>query len=528
MKTRMQPRYYQREAFQAALDALRAGRNPVVQMATGTGKSLTISMLAEHCRRNGGQVWVLTHSQTLVEQNSANYRKYSGLEPAVVCAGLNRRDTWGGVTYGTIQTVASAASELPEPNLIIIDEAHRVPHKTGEQGQYERLFQRYPAARRVAMSATPWRTDDGLIYGADPAQFWFDMLAYTYNVPQAVRDGFLCPLVGVETEVQLKLPEPPSSGDYVQSRVGELEDAQWLAAVADSLVELTARRRHVAVYCPSISAAMRAVVQITRATGHRCELLHSKLPILERREVMSRFTTGTSKFLVSVDMITTGFDFPALDCIVVLRPTASSNLWVQIQGRGTRLHPDKKNCLLLDYVGNLQRLGGADMLDSYVKQARPDEPLPAEPAPRKTSSRRTLPGVSSLTPIDPMTGEQARDGSELTVQVHAVGAVALPTRRDPAHPALMVQYTCSTPEGARVNASMFLNTEKPSAAVTEFFGVRRLAVGLPAPARQLTWTLKKAPQPDYVVVRKQGRYWNVIRELFNPPAQPQLEFNNDY
>lgn len=522
MKHPMQPRYYQREAFQAALDALRAGHNPVVQMATGTGKSLTISLIAEHCRRNGGQVWVLTHAQVLVEQNAANYRKYSGLEPAVVCSGLNRRDTWGGVTYGTIQTVAGAVEVLKEPSLIIIDEAHRVPHKTGDQGQYERLFQRYPMARRVAMSATPWRTDDGLIYGADPEQFWFDVLAYTYTVPQGVADGFLCPLVGVETEVQLKLPEPPSSGDYVPSQIGDLQDTAWLAAVAESLSELTLNRHHVAVYTPSIPAAMRAVVQITRATGQKCELLHSKLAVADRREVMSRFTSGESKFLVSVDMITTGFDFPALDCIVVLRPTTSSNLWVQIQGRGTRLHPSKKNCLLLDYVGNLQRLGGVDVLDTYVKQRNPHEPIAAEPAARKPAARRTLPGVSTLAPLDPMTGEQARDGAELTVQVHAVGGVAIPTRRDPTRPALMVNYTCSTAEGARVQATLFLNTERPTPTTTEFFAVRRLAVGLPAPARQLTWMLRKAPVPDYVVVRKTGRYWNVVREVFQPPTQGTL------
>ena len=174
----MQLRPYQQDAVDAAIKALMAGSNPVLQLATGTGKSIIIAALAELYRACGKQAWVLTHVQQLVKQNAATYERYAGIEPAIVCASLGRRDTWGGVTYGTIQSVTGMLDKLIAPDLIIIDEAHRVPHNEGEPSQYEAVLSRYPDARRVAMTATPWRMDNGIIHGTGP-QFWFDTLAYS-------------------------------------------------------------------------------------------------------------------------------------------------------------------------------------------------------------------------------------------------------------------------------------------------------------------------------------------------------------
>jgi DNA repair protein RadD len=240
----------------------------------------------------------------------------------------------------------------------------------------------------------------------------------------------------------------------------------------------------------------------------------------DREDTLRRFKSGEIHFLCSVDTITTGFDFPALDCIVCLRPTVSSNLWVQVMGRGTRLHESKQNCLLLDFVGNLQRLGGVDMLETYVREKGgvAGDPILAAPAERKPK-RRTLPGVRSMVPLDPMTGEQAKDGANLTVEVHAVSAVPIKTRRDPERPVLMVQYACTTPEGARIDATLFVNTEAPKQADYLFFKNRRLAVNLPALAGTLQWHVRGARIPCYVTARKSGKYWNVTAEHFQQPQE---------
>lgn len=509
-------RPYQREATAAALAHLEQGGHPALQLATGTGKSLIIAELAAHHWQRGERVWVLTHVQQLVAQNAETYFNYTGEVPGIVCAGLDRADFNAPVIFATIQSIINPAlrGELPAPQLIIIDEAHRIPHRTGEQGQYGRIFQNYPAAARVAMTATPWRMDNGIIYGQGE-DFWFDQLAYTYTVPQAVAQGYLSPLVGVETEVQLDVEQAEvSGGEFVMSSVGDLQTGAWLKAVAESLPELAGARQHIAVYCPTITAATRALNAIYAATGWSCELVTGSTDKVLRSEILSRFRSGVTRVLVSVDTLTTGFDFPALDCIVCLRPTLSSSLWVQIQGRGTRLAPGKKNCLVLDYAGNLIRLGGVGMYERHYRQRGLEQVESDEPRqPHVKRERKLHPGVRTLAVIDPLTGNEAVENSIIHAQVHAVNTVALPTRRHP-YPVLLVQYACTTPEGARLDASRFINTERPDDGTLEFFAARSLAVQLPAPARSLGWQLKGARHPATVTVRKSGRYWNVVQEHF--------------
>jgi len=509
----MELRPHQTGAVAAGWSSLRAGHNPVLQLPTGTGKSLVAAELARMMLEKNSPVWVVTHVQELVKQNANAFYNHTLHRPGVVCAGLNMRDLSAEVTFGTVQSMVAPLREglLPPPRLIIVDEVHRVPHNRGKASLYQQMFHHCPDARRMGLSATPWRTDNGLVYGRGE-QFWFDERAFYYTVPDAVKDGWLSPLVGVESSHQLDVEDVTVNDDFVSAQVEELQTESWLDAMARAVGELAARRQHLAVYCSTVMAAERAAGAIARATGWRCGLITGGMSYEAREHALSEFKSGALRVLCSVDTITTGFDFPALDCIVVLRPTVSSNLWVQIQGRGTRLHPDKRNCLVLDFVGNYARLGGVDMVDTYVRQGAPLEPLEAVPAPPR-EKRRVLPGVRSLTTVDPMTGEQARDGAVLRVKVHAVTCIAVPTRRQK-YPVLMVSYACTTEEGARIDGSLFVNTEQPEITDAQFFNDRRLAVKLPALAQSTQWSVRGSRQPEYVTVRKSGRYWNVITEEF--------------
>ena len=508
-------RPYQKAAYSSALCSLRNGDNPLIQMATGTGKSLVAAEITSHLRKNNGQVWVLAHVQELVAQNESTYKKHTG-DPltGVICAGLNRHEHNANAVFASVQSIVGPArlGKLLAPQVIIIDECHRVPHNTGEDSQYESLFKLYPEARRIGMSATPWRLEGGLCVGSG-SQFWFNDLAFRYTLAEGVRDGYLSPLVGVETEVQLGLPAAPLTGDFNNTEVGDLQDRKWMTSVAEALATLAVKRKHIAVYCPTVVSSMRAASIIHNATGWKTGVVTGSMSKAERVDTLQAFHSGELRVLCSIETLTTGWNMPELDCIVGLRPTTSSSLHVQIMGRGTRIFEDKKNCLYLDFVGNLQRLGGCDMLETYVRQGKPLEPLEAMPAaPREP--RKVLPGVRTLAVIDPVSGEQAREGAQLTVEVHAVSAVAIPTRRDPTKPVLMITYACTTVEGARIDATLFINTETTNALATEFFMRRRLAVKLPSEARRLQWMLKDAHRPSHITVRKSSRYWNTIDEHF--------------
>ena len=513
----MQLRPHQTEAVASAWKSLRDGHNPVLQLPTGTGKSLVAAELAAKMLAAGASVWVVTHVQELVKQNANAFHAHTQHCPGVVCSGLGRAEFNNPVIFGTVQSMIGPLRDgrLTPPGLIIIDEVHRVRHNRGDDSSlYQQMFELCPAARRIGLSATPWRTDNGLVYGRGE-QFWFDERAYYYTVPDAVKDGWLSPLVGVETAHQLDVEEmevASGGGDFNMEQAAAAETADWLRAVAESLPTLAGKRRHLAVYCPTVMAAERAAVAIGQATGWRTGVLTGSMSPEARELALEQFKSSALRVLCSVDTITTGFDFPALDCIVVLRPTVSSNLWVQIQGRGTRLHADKKNCLVLDYVGNYQRLGGVDMVDTYVRQGAPLEPLEAVPAPPR-ERRVLLPGVRSLMPVDPMTGSEALNGAVLTVQVHKVSCVAIPTRRYE-YPVMMVSYACTTPENARLDATLFVNTEQPTEQDFRFFTARRVAARLPGPAQSLQWGVRGAAAPSALRVKKQGRYFNVIEEIW--------------
>jgi DNA repair protein RadD len=509
----MKLRAYQNEAVSAAYDALSLKKNPVLQLATGTGKSLIIAELAKLYKAEGKRVWILTHVQQLVKQNAATYLKYTGERAGVVCAGLNRKDTNESIIFGTIQSMNGVLSEMEDPDLIIIDEAHRVPHNHGEPTLYESILRRFSSALRVAMTATPWRMDNGIIYGSGK-EFFFDTLAYNYTVTKAVEDKWLCPLVGVETNIQLDVDNVSVSGDFVQKEVAEAQTYDWLQSVVNSLEKLAYNRNYLAVYCPTVKAATWTNRLINNTTRRKSALLTGNMTQEEREKVLSDLASGEISVICSVDMITTGFDFPALDCIVCLRPTLSSSLWVQIQGRGTRLHESKNNCLVLDYAGNLIRLGGVDMYETFYKQngEKVDATEPQRPYEKKP--RTLYPGLTTILPIDPMTGTVAGNSSELEVPVHKVNAVVMRTRNS-SQPMLMVTYTCSTPENARINATMFINTSSPKDKDHEFFRRRRMAVSLPMPANRVSYLIKNAQLPKTVKVKKNGKYWNVITENFN-------------
>lgn len=509
-------RPYQNEAIDASFTALRSG-DPVIQMATGTGKSAVITNVAARLELKQCYTLILTHSQQLVKQNAETYQRITSVSPGLVCAGLGRADLNEYTTFGTVQSIINPLTKgkFPKPDLIVIDEAHRVAHNEGTNTLYEKVFNACPNAKRLGLSATPWRMDNGLIYGSDPNYFWFDQLAYKYTAKQGIEEGYLCPLVAVETEVQLDVEEP-SSGDFVSQEVEEAQTNKWLTAVAKSIAHLARKRNCIAVYCPTVLAANKAAAAIAKETGWTVEIITGDSSSIFRQIAFDRMSSGSLRVICSVDTITTGFDMPCLDCLVCLRPTTASNLWVQMLGRLTRLHPSKVNGLVLDYVGNLRRLGGVETLDTYVRERNLEvsEEVIAVPNPRK-DKRVVYPGLTSLRPIDPVTGEEAGADSLVPTVVHNVSFVVIKTRRNPDKPVIMATYICMTEEGAKINATSFIDTEEPNEQTVNFFKQRNLAVKLPAPANKLTWQLKGAVKPIKAVIRKSGRYWTVINEIFS-------------
>lgn len=362
-------RPYQR----GAIDAVHAyweagGGNPLVDLATGTGKSVVLGqMIREIVEPNPGvRVLMLTHVRELVAQNAqALLRLWPEADIGINAASLGRRDRRARVLFAAIQSVyRENASTIGERHLIVIDEAHLVP-RDGD-GMYRKLIGKLreacPDLRVVGLTATPYRMDSGRLDEGN--ERLFDDIVYTYGIGDGVRDGYLSPLTSRAGCAEIDV-------GGVQRRGGEFVPGSLEAAarrpslVVETCRDLVARladRRSWLVFCSGVMHAQEIADQL-RSSGISAACVTGETPDGERARMLADYKAGNLRCLTNANVLTTGFDAPATDAIALLRPTLSTGLYVQMLGRGTRLAPGKTNCLVLDYSGNVRRHGPVDAIE---------------------------------------------------------------------------------------------------------------------------------------------------------------------
>jgi len=368
-------RPYQTAAVEAVFDYwAQGGGNPLVDLATGTGKSLVIAevirrLVAEYPKM---RVLSLVHVKELVRGNAEELRRHAPhLSVGINSAGLNQRDKHHQILFAGIQSVSHIHSHLGARDLLIIDEAHLLP-KSGV-GRYHALIEGMrrvnPDLRVLGMTATPYRLDSGRLDEGDGAIF--DEIVYTYSIAQGVEDGYLAPLVAKSTTQKLDVSKVAKAGG--EFKAGALEDAvnqeEITQAACDEIVDRAGDCESWLVFTCGIAHA-ESVRNALRQRGVSCEMVTGETPNGERDAIVRRFANGHLKALVNVNVLTTGFNVPRTDLIAMLRPTLSTSLYVQMLGRGTRIWPDKPDCLVLDFAGNVRRHGPVD--DVYVKPGKVD------------------------------------------------------------------------------------------------------------------------------------------------------------
>lgn len=367
----IQLRDYQTEAVDALIRYWQAnGGNPLVDMATGTGKSLVIGeltrriMAAQHGSAAARRVLILTHVRELIEQDAAALTKaWPGAPYGIYCAGLGAREAHAPVLLASIQSIYRNPEAVGRRNLVIIDEAHLCP-RSG-QGMYLRTLNAlrtlHPHMRVAGFTATPFRLDSGRLDEGDAKQRLFDEVVFTYGIGQAIADGRLSPLVSAPTRTAIDTSAVHrSKGEFVQS---ELEAAASTAPVMrgaiDELLRWGKDRKSWLIFCASVrhAEAMRDALQ---AQGIMTATVTGETPTDERRRIFDAFKGGHIRALTGANVFTTGFDAPNIDLIAMLRPTLSTGLYIQMLGRGTRLADGKADCLVLDFARNIKRHGPVD------------------------------------------------------------------------------------------------------------------------------------------------------------------------
>lgn len=508
----MKLRHYQLDALALTLESLRKGNNPVISAPTGSGKSAIIASLVDRFRERGGYTLMVTHNRELVQQNASALERFFGAEGlGIYCAGLDSYKIGSHATYASIQSMYRNLNKLPEPDAIIIDEAHWVSPKESDGKMYNTLLKRFPDARRIGLSATPYRLSGGLIYSGDDP--WFNDLAVDISVQDLVDQGFLAPLKGLQARVQLNLKGiHRSNGDYDTAEVDERMTDEWMKAVLQTVKRLAPDRKSILLFSPTVRTAKLAA-KLATEIGISAEYVHGGDN--DRASRLERWKAGEFVLMANCKVLTTGFDRPDLDCIVDVAPTQSIGLHRQKLGRGARTAEGKRDCLILDVAGNLARHGGIASKAEIVEE-RPDGSLrPAKPAPKKTIiTSRTIKTATAVSDVDPMAGSTSVWGMDV-----AVMSTKYITKRSTKSDKnmLMALYSCITPSNTLVDIIDFILVEHDGYArkkAEDWFKSRGYPYNVPRSASTARALIYSLPAPRSIRVRRRGSYYDVLSEKF--------------
>lgn len=383
-------RPYQRAAIDAAFAWCAAYEgHPLIVVPTGGGKSLIMGSIIKEALDNapGTRALVLAHRAELIAQNVKAVTSVLPLGSiGIYSAGLKRRDTEHAIIVGGIQSLGRHAFDVGAFDLILIDEAHLVP--STDDTLYRKFIQaarlQNPGVRFVGLTATPYRLGTGLLHrGKNPL---FTDVAYEAPVRDLIRDGYLCRLISKATLAQLDTAGVATrGGEFVAGQLEAAVDvADTTAAVVREIAALCTARRKLLVFCAGVAHAEHVADALCDA-GWPAAAVHGELSGEVRSNRLAAFRSGQLRAVTSVDVLTTGYDEPAIDAIALLRPTKSPGLYVQMVGRGFRQHPDKADTLILDFAGNVARHGPVDAIE--VKEQTPGT---------GTAPTKTCPGCQSI------------------------------------------------------------------------------------------------------------------------------------
>ncbi|PTT32029.1 DEAD/DEAH box helicase, partial [Aeromonas sp. HMWF017] len=337
-------RPYQTDAVNAVISHFRKHPDPaVVVLPTGAGKSLVIAELARKAR---GRVLVLTHVKELVEQNHAKYEAW-GLKADIFAAGLDRKEASAQVVFGSVQSVARNLDAFDGAfSLLIIDECHRV--SLDDDSQYHQVIDHLkaanPALKILGLTATPYRLGLGWIYRRhyhgmvkSHGERLFGDCVFELPLRFMVKNGYLTPPRMVDAPIvhyDFSKLVPRENGLFSEADLnGELKRQQRVTPhILSQVLEYAADRQGVMIFAATVEHA-REIHGLLGARGQQAALITGETPGPERDALINAFKARELKFLVNVAVLTTGFDAPHVDLIVMLRPTESVSLYQQIVGR---------------------------------------------------------------------------------------------------------------------------------------------------------------------------------------------------
>lgn len=522
-------RTYQKEAVQAVYDYYSGGNtgNCLIVLPTGAGKSLTMAAFIRQAIEQypSTRIVLLTHVKELIEQDAKAIIRYWPQAPVGIWSagvGQKRKDQ---ITVAGIQSVHRMPAKFGGTDLVIVDEAHLVPRNADTMyGRFlAGLKHHNPHMKVIGLTATHYRMDSGLL--TDGENRIFTDVAYEAHVGDLIRQGYLCPLVAKNGATKADLSGVHTrGGEFVAGELQTAMDKEELINGALHEIDYYASdRKHILGFCSGIEHAQHCA-EAARARGWTADYVSGNMDASTRDRVIGDFVAGRIRFLFNAMLLTTGFDFPSIDCIVMLRPTKSVGLYVQIMGRGLRMDGVKQNTMVLDFAGNVERHGPIDQIRVKSKRPKGDDAISVAPVKECPSCHELVhtsvmlcPGCGHVWESKPAHGTVAADAVIVAglepPKEHAVTDVRYREHRKfGSPPSVRVTYECGI---AFFDEWVPIENEKARKHAVTWCWNR--GIKCPNTVQEFLDMAesKKIPAPTSITVKPEGKFWKVTGAKFS-------------
>lgn len=349
-----QLRPYQQESVTAGIDYFQSktNKNAILILPTGSGKSVVIANLIAPLE---GKTIILQPSKEILEQNFAKYMSY-GYSASIYSASVGQKRI-DRVTFCTIGSIINKKHLFHGLQNILIDECHLVNAKGG---QYEEFINYFPNAKVLGLTATPYRLSSDS-YGAQlkfitrtRPKLFHSVLYYVQN-DVLFNAGFLAKLEYFSFDIvdRSKLQLNSTGTDFTAQSINRLyKSIDMPSIIVQYANKILAKKPNILIFCSLIDEAQIVTRRIPGAV-----LLTGETKKEDRERILSQFKKGIIKCVVNVGVLTTGFDYPELEAVLIARSTMSLALYYQIVGRAMRIAPNKESAWIIDLGGNVKFFG---------------------------------------------------------------------------------------------------------------------------------------------------------------------------
>lgn len=363
-----QLREYQEDLILKARQQIRAKEHSILMVApTGAGKTALASHMLGTAASRGNRCWFMVHRRELIVQSSRTFDKV-GIPHGIVSAGFTP-DRHAGVQIASVQSLSRRLDTIAPPNMIVWDECHHIA-----SASWASIFSMFPDAIHIGLTATPCRLD-GRGLGD-----WFNVMVEGPTTKWLIENGFLseykmfAPTIPDMTGVHMR------GGDYIGKEAAHQMDRPSITGDAIQHYKRLCDGKRAIVFATSIEHSKNVVAQF-QANGYAAAHLDGSTDRAVRDRTLRDFEAGRIKIVSNVDLFGEGFDVPDIEAVILLRPTQSTGLYLQMVGRGLRTSPGKTHAVILDHAGNVFRHGLPDEVREWNLDAKPKTKKEREAAP---------------------------------------------------------------------------------------------------------------------------------------------------